>query len=109
MTGTGWCLVGSGGHARAVADVLARRGDTILCISDREGQWRLPVSQVVGEEADALAWALDAGAPVVVGIGDNRARLALSRTRRPGASPSPRSSPPPPRSAPRPSWVRVSW
>ena len=84
MTGTGWCLLGSGGHARAVADVLARRGDTVLCVSDREGQWRLPVSRVVGEERDALAWALDAGAPVVVGIGDNRARLALveeARTR----------------------------
>lgn len=77
MTGTGWCVVGSGGHARAVADVLARRGDTILCISDREGQWRLPVPRVVGEERDALAWALDAGAPVVVGIGNSRARLAL--------------------------------
>jgi sugar O-acyltransferase (sialic acid O-acetyltransferase NeuD family) len=77
MSATSWCLVGSGGHARAVADVLTRLGERIGCISDREGQWRVPVDRVVREEHQALEWAAETGSPVVVGIGDNPARLAL--------------------------------
>src|SRR5262245_65493493 len=77
MNGAAWCLVGSGGHARAITDVLTRLGATVACVSDREGQWRLPVDRVVKEEHEALDWAAESGAPVVVGIGDNADRLAL--------------------------------
>jgi sugar O-acyltransferase (sialic acid O-acetyltransferase NeuD family) len=72
-----WCLVGSGGHARAVADVLRTLPGVVGCVADAEGQWRDETVLRVGTEAEALSWAGRAGAWVVVAIGDNQARRRI--------------------------------
>jgi sugar O-acyltransferase (sialic acid O-acetyltransferase NeuD family) len=84
-----WCVVGAGGHARAVVDVLSRlnggrsgggrSGGVVGCIADTERLWRGEAGVRVASESEALAWAAVHEAPVVVAIGDNAARLRWVR------------------------------
>ena len=75
---TGWMLLGAGGHARSLADVIARRGDRLVAVSgSASGRWDMPV---LASEEEALELALRSGAAVALGIGDGPTRLrALDR------------------------------
>ena len=75
---TGWLLLGAGGHARSLADVIARRGDRLIAVSGSpSGRWDMPV---LASEEEALELAMRSGATVALGIGDGPTRLrALDR------------------------------
>lgn len=71
-----WIIFGAGGHARSVADVLERRGQSIsLVVGEADRPW--PV-RTTTDESSAIAMAVDTGHPVVVAIGDGPARLRLA-------------------------------
>lgn len=72
---TAWVVLGAGGHARAVADVIRRRGERVLAVS---GVPDLPWDvEVLSDDATALAHALEHGASVALAIGDGAVRVHL--------------------------------
>ena len=73
---TSWVLVGAGGHARSVHDVLVRRGDEVLAVSGeaRGPVWRVPV---LADDDALAALALDRGAAVALGVGDAAVRTRV--------------------------------
>lgn len=73
-----WCMVGAGGHARAVADVLRRAGRAVGCVSDPRVRWPEDGVLALDSEDAAFGWAAAHGAPLVVAVGDNSARLRIA-------------------------------
>jgi sugar O-acyltransferase (sialic acid O-acetyltransferase NeuD family) len=73
---TSWGLIGAGGHAQVLHDVLVRLGDRVVAVSGdpRGRQWDLPVVATDDELADL---ARRTGAAVVLGIGDDARRATL--------------------------------
>lgn len=71
-----WIVLGAGGHARSVSDVIERGGGLVVAVTGAvEGTpWRVPV--LVDDDA-ALAQALEQGHRVALGVGANGARAAL--------------------------------
>ncbi|HEY8340089.1 MAG TPA: hypothetical protein VIK95_09485 [Egibacteraceae bacterium] len=67
-------VFGAGGHARAVADVLARLPVAVAAVVDPAA----PAPALRSDE-EGLRLARDRGLPAVVAIGDNRRRLALAQ------------------------------
>ena len=77
---TAWVVLGTGGHARSVVDVIARRGDLLLAMAgSTTADWGVPVC---ASDDEAFATARRSGAAVVLAIGEGRARVkALERAR----------------------------
>lgn len=86
----GLFIYGSGGHARVIADILSSAGRALLGFIDDDPSKREkggPGSAVIGFE-EFLRSGPDAGASVIIGIGDNparkRAAARLEAAGRPG-------------------------
>ena len=72
---TDWLVLGAGGHARALVDVITRRGDVLLAVSgEASAPWDVPV---LASDDEALALARRSGAAVALGIGDGVTRTAV--------------------------------
>ena len=73
-----WLILGAGGHARVVHDVIVRLGHQVLAVAGqvRGTAWDLPV---LGDDDEALALAARTGAAVAVAVGDDLLRLGLLR------------------------------
>lgn len=70
---TSWVLVGAGGHARVLHDVVVRAGGSVLAVSGevRGPGWDVPVLASDDDLADRLRVA---GASLGLGIGDEASR-----------------------------------
>lgn len=73
-----WLVLGAGGHARSLVDVIERRGDAVVgvCGEARGPAWSVPV---LGSEEELAETAVRTGSLVALGIGDNTRRLELLR------------------------------
>jgi sugar O-acyltransferase (sialic acid O-acetyltransferase NeuD family) len=73
---TSWALVGAGGHARVVHDVLVRSGDRVVAVSGetRGPAWDVPV---LADDAELVALVERTGAAVALGVGDDARRVGL--------------------------------
>ncbi len=70
-----WVLVGAGGHARVLHDVLVRAGASVLAVNgDARGPaWHVPVL----DDDELAALATRTGAAVALGVGDDARRTSL--------------------------------
>ena len=80
----GWVVVGAGGHARSVVDVLERAGHTVVAVSGAvpagdhgADPWHV---DVLADDREALELIEARGLHAVVAIGANPARAGLVRT-----------------------------
>jgi sugar O-acyltransferase (sialic acid O-acetyltransferase NeuD family) len=73
-----WIILGAGGHARSLTDVILRTGGELVAVTGDapEGSWSVPV---LGSDLEALASATGGGHLLALGIGDNRARMKVLR------------------------------
>ncbi|MCB0911941.1 MAG: acetyltransferase [Propionibacteriaceae bacterium] len=74
-SGLTWVILGAGGHAAAVADVLEQRGDMVLAVAgttDRD--WPCPV---LDSDSEAVELAERTGSLLVLAVGDNAVRQRL--------------------------------
>lgn len=80
---TDWIVLGAGGHARSVADVVQRKGDRVVAVTGiPSGRWDVPV--LVSDD-EAIDLALRSDLAVALGIGSGVARLStLERLRAAG-------------------------
>lgn len=66
-------VLGAGGHAAALTDVIEQRNDVLLAVVGRADRpWPVPV---LSTDAEALDFAMSRSAGIALGIGDNAARL----------------------------------
>ena len=74
--GRGWVVLGAGGHARSVVDVLERAGHTVVAVAGQAGgqPWHV---EVLTDDAEALALIDRGGLHACVAIGANAARARL--------------------------------
>ena len=74
----GWVVLGAGGHARSVVDVLERAGHHVVAVAGDAGgrHWHV---EALETDLDALDRADADGLEVAVAIGSNAARLRLLR------------------------------
>ena len=75
-TSTAWVVLGAGGHARSVVDVLERVGHSVVAVSGQTGghPWHV---DVLGDDTEALALAERDGLHTCVAVGANAARARL--------------------------------
>lgn len=72
-----WVLLGAGGHAASVADVLRASGQRILAVAGQSStSWDVPV---LDSDEAAVKFAIEEDAFVGLGIGDNTVRLKVAR------------------------------
>ena len=73
---TGWVVLGAGGHARSVVDVLERRGERVVAVAGDAGghDWHV---DAVDTDPDALDRAEVGNHHVVVAVGHNPVRVRL--------------------------------
>lgn len=85
LGGASWVILGAGGHARSIADVVTRLGDIVIAVVGQpELAWTVPVIET---DDEALDLAVRDGHPVALGIGSNSARATvLARCRARGVS-----------------------
>ncbi|GAA2488301.1 acetyltransferase [Terrabacter carboxydivorans] len=79
MTAAGWVVLGAGGHARSVVDVLERAGHAVVAVSGDapEGEpWHL---DVLADDRAAFELISAQGLRAAVAIGSNAARTRLVR------------------------------
>jgi sugar O-acyltransferase (sialic acid O-acetyltransferase NeuD family) len=71
-----WALVGAGGHARVLHDVLVRSGATVVAVSgdSRGPAWDVPV---LDDDDELAALVARTGAVVALGVGDEARRTRL--------------------------------
>jgi sugar O-acyltransferase (sialic acid O-acetyltransferase NeuD family) len=68
-------LLGAGGHARSVADVLTRAGGQLALVAgEPDGAWSVPVAS---SDAEAFTFAEEQGCQVLVAVGPNDLRHRL--------------------------------
>jgi sugar O-acyltransferase (sialic acid O-acetyltransferase NeuD family) len=74
----GWVVLGAGGHARAVVDVLERLGETVVAVAGDPGshEWHV---ESLDTDWDALDRAEVGSHHVVAAVGENAARSRLVR------------------------------
>jgi sugar O-acyltransferase (sialic acid O-acetyltransferase NeuD family) len=72
----GWVVLGAGGHARSVVDVLERAGHTVIAVSGQTGgqPWHV---DGLADDAPALALVERDGLHACVAVGANAARRRL--------------------------------
>lgn len=84
-------ILGAGGHAASVADVIEASGATLLAVAGRATRaWSVPV---LGSDAEACELAEAHGAALALGTGDNAVRLAILASLPPSARLTPVVSP----------------
>ena len=73
---TSWGLIGAGGHAHVLHDVIVRMGARVVAVSgeSRGGEWE-PAVLATDEELAAVA--RETGAAVALGVGDEARRATL--------------------------------
>ncbi|QSR32874.1 transferase [Nocardioides sp. S5] len=77
-SGGRWVVLGAGGHASSICDVLRSSGHTVIAVSgEATSRWDVVV---LPSDETALAMAVEQDASVALGIGDNAVRLALTQT-----------------------------
>ena len=72
-----WIILGAGGHARSVADVIGRAGGEVVAVAGSGSGWSVPC---LGSDEEALARALADDHALALGVGDNQVRMALLRS-----------------------------
>lgn len=72
-----WLVVGGGGHARAVLDVILRRGDAVAGWVLLPGETAPSTGETFSDDAAALAAARARGWSVTFAVGSNRVRAKL--------------------------------
>jgi UDP-perosamine 4-acetyltransferase len=74
--GRGWVVLGAGGHARSVVDVLERAGHTVVAVSGQTGgqAWHV---DVLADDVEALGLVERDGLHACVAVGANAARSRL--------------------------------
>lgn len=77
-----YVVLGAGGHAASVADVIASTGGRVVLFAGDPGGHA--IGATTNDDASALAEAAVAGHRVVVGIGDNARRRAAAAQIAPG-------------------------
>jgi UDP-perosamine 4-acetyltransferase len=72
----GWVVLGAGGHARSVVDVLERAGHTVVAVSGQTGgqPWHV---DVLADDDEALALVEREGLQACVAVGANAVRARL--------------------------------
>lgn len=74
---TAWVILGAGGHAASVADVLVGSGARVLAVAGQsQALWDVPV---LPSDDEALQLASAEGAALALGVGESTTRLALCR------------------------------
>lgn len=74
-----WVVLGAGGHARSVCDVLARLNDEVVAIAGQPcGSWPSSLSVVASDE-EAVELAQAEGFHLALGIGENALRRSVNR------------------------------
>ncbi len=73
---TAWLVLGGGGHARVLADVIGRLAGVLAAVAGRPDgpAWGVPV---LDGDDEALRYAAQQGLVVALGVGDNAARGRL--------------------------------
>ena len=71
-----WVVLGAGGHARVVTDVIQRLGGAVAAVAGSPVGPPWPVPVLAGDEA-AVTYAAQHRIPVALGVGDNRVRERL--------------------------------
>ena len=76
VAGPGWVVLGAGGHARSVVDVLERAGHTVVAVTGQTGgqPWHV---DVLADDGDALSLIERDGLHACVAVGSNAARARL--------------------------------
>lgn len=76
VSAASWVMLGAGGHARSVADVIARAGGVIVAVTGapRAAAWGLPV---LADDEAALSYAREAGHRVAFGVGSGAVRTTF--------------------------------
>lgn len=69
-------VIGAGGHARVIADIIKCSGDEVIGFLDDRNPAEFPSLKILGCVDDAKAY-ISGGAQFVVGIGKNEAREAI--------------------------------
>jgi sugar O-acyltransferase (sialic acid O-acetyltransferase NeuD family) len=71
-----WLVLGAGGHARVVADVIARLGGTVAAVAGAPSgpPWSVPL---LPSDDEALGYAVEHRLLVALGVGANAARMPL--------------------------------
>jgi len=85
LKGTSWVIFGAAGHARSIADVVARLGGSVIAVVGQPDRaWTVPV---LGRDDEGLDLAVREGHLVALGIGSNSTRATvLARCRARGVS-----------------------
>ncbi len=68
-----WVILGDGGHARAVQDVIGRRGERVVGHFSPDSGFRTVHpgdSAELSSDQDVVAWAADRGIMITLGVGD---------------------------------------
>jgi UDP-perosamine 4-acetyltransferase len=75
-TPKGWVVLGAGGHARSVVDVLERAGQSVVAVAGQTGgqPWHV---DVLADDSEAMALAEREGLHTCVAVGANAARARL--------------------------------
>jgi len=77
--GTGWVVLGAGGHARSVVDVLERAGHAVVAVSGAVPAGESWHVDVLVDDREAFELLAAEGLHAVVAIGANAARARLVR------------------------------
>lgn len=74
-----WVVLGAGGHARSVRDVLMRLNDDVVAISGQpSGGWSSSLS-IVSSDVEAVEFARTEGCSLALGVGENSLRRRVHR------------------------------
>lgn len=70
-------IIGAGGHAKVIADIIHRSGDSVAGYLDDKDPAKLPEYHILGKVADAEAYA-QKGYAFLCAIGDNATRQSVT-------------------------------
>lgn len=75
---TRWVVLGAGGHARSLCDLISALNETVMAISGQpKGQWTSS-ARVIGSDHEAIDWAFKEGYGIALGVGGNAVRSVLA-------------------------------
>ncbi|GAA5033701.1 acetyltransferase [Terrabacter aeriphilus] len=78
VDGVGWVVLGAGGHARSVVDVLERLGREVVAVTGAVAEGEIPWHvEVLADDRQAVELVRARGLHAVVAIGANAARSGL--------------------------------
>ena len=75
---TRFVVLGAGGHARSLCDLISALNETVMAISgEPKGQWASSARVIVTDQ-EAIDWALKEGYGIALGVGENEVRSVLA-------------------------------